>query len=156
MRAVRLLNIDGITPSELILTFRGCADANKKLLLQTSEPIKLIMEALLLDPEHVRNQGDLDQSLEVKGAIQCDAAESLMQLALFPAGRDMLLQQDASVLDVLRMLVDKALTEEARQYAEGALMALLPPEAVVHHEIDMDALHVFMSCKFTSDLRACD
>lgn len=121
------------------------SDANKTHLLQTSEPIKLIMEALLLNPEHVRNHGDLEQSDEVKGAIQCDAAESLMQLALFPPGRDVL-QQDASVLDALHMLVDKALTEEARQYAEGALMALLPPEAVVHHhEIDMDARHVFMS-----------
>jgi len=124
-----------------------CADINKKLLLQSPEPIKLVMEALLLDPEHMRQ----DQSQDVKGAIQCDAAECILQLALFPIGRDML-SQDASVLDALRMLVDKALTEEARQYAEGALMALLPPEAVVHHEIDMDALHVFMSCKFTSDL----
>jgi hypothetical protein len=32
-------------------------DTNKTLLLQSQEPIKLIMEALLLNPEHVRNQG---------------------------------------------------------------------------------------------------
>ena len=75
---------------------RCCADANKKLLIQTSEPIKLIMEALLLDPEHARNRGDFGQSDEVKAAIQCDAAECIMQLALFPPCRDML-RQDAAV-----------------------------------------------------------
>ena len=67
-----------------------------------------------------------------------------MQLALFDPGRDYL-QQHPSVLDALRMLTDKALTEDARQYAEGALMALLPPEAVAHHAIDVESLHVFMS-----------
>jgi len=134
------------------LSCRACADANKTLLIQTSEPIKLIMEALLLDPEHARNRGDFSQSDEVKGAIQCDAAECFMQLALFPPGRDML-QQDASVLDALRMLVDKALTEEARQYAEGALMALDPEAAAHHHEVDMDALHVMMSYQWAVQVR---
>ena len=130
---------------------RCCADANKKLLIRTSEPIKLIMEALLLDPEHARNRGDFGQSDEVKAAIQCDAAECIMQLALFPPCRDML-QQDAGVLDALRMLVDKALTEEARQYAEGAVMAL-DPEAAAHHEVDVDALHVMMSYQWAVQVR---
>eukprot|EP01043_Picozoa_sp_COSAG02_P051747 COSAG02_NODE_5486_length_4288_cov_1.915493_4_plen_132_part_00 len=92
------------------------SNQTQKLLIHSSEPIKLIAEALLLDPEHPRNRGDFSQSEEVKGAIQRDAAECFMQLALFDPGRDML-HQDPSVLDALRMLVDKALTEEARQYA---------------------------------------
>ena len=64
------------------------------------------------------------------------------------------LQRDAPVLDALRMLTDKALSEKARQYAEGALMALLPPEAAVHHEIDTDARHVFVSYQWA--VQVCD
>ena len=100
----------------------------------------------MLDPEHLRQ----DQDEDVKGAIQRDAAECLMQLALFGPARDML-QQDATLLDTLRMLVDKAWTEEAKQYAEGALMALDPHEH--EHEIDVDALHVMMSYQWAVQVR---
>ena len=74
-----------------------------------------------------------------------------MQLALFDPGRDML-HQDPSVLDALRMLVDKALTEEARQYSEGALMAL-DPKAAAHDEVDVDTLHVMVSYQWAAQVR---
>lgn len=132
------------------MIFCVCADANKKLLLHTSEPIKLITEALLLDPEHVRNRGDFSQRQEVRGAIQRDAAECFMQLVLFDPSQDML-KQEPSVLDALRMLVDKALTEEARQYAEGALM-ILDPEAAAHDEVDVDTQHVMVSYQWAAQV----
>ena len=73
-----------------------------------------------------------------------------MRTKAFCAGRDML-QKDASVLDALHMLVDKALTEEAKHYAEGALMALDPQEH--EHEIDVDALHVMVSYQWADQVR---
>ena len=56
-----------------------------------------------------------------------------------------MLQKDAAVIDSLRTLKDKALTEEASRFAEGALMALLPEEAAASRAVDTDALHVMMS-----------
>eukprot|EP01050_Picozoa_sp_SAG11_P000974 SAG11_NODE_38_length_21705_cov_24.667453_12_plen_606_part_00 len=120
------------------------SDANKTLLLQSAEPIKLITEALLLDPQHIRNHGALDQSEDTKGAIQRDAAECFMQLSLFEPGRKML-QNDAAAVDSLRTLKDKALTKEARRFAEGALMALLPEESAASRAVDTRAQHVMMS-----------
>jgi hypothetical protein len=134
-----------LPPSFIRCVVQLCiSDANKTLLLQSPEPIKLITEALLLDPQHIRNHGALDQSEDIKGAIQRDAAECFMQLALFEPGREML-QKDAAVIDSLRTLKDKALTEEASRFAEGALMALLPEEAAASRAVDTDALHVMMS-----------
>ena len=134
-----------LPPSFIRCVVQLCiSDANKTLLLQSPEPIKLITEALLLDPQHIRNHGALDQSEDVKGAIQRDAAECFMQLALYEPGREML-QKDAAVIDSLRTLKDKALTEEASRFAEGALMALLPEEAAASRAVDTDALHVMMS-----------
>jgi hypothetical protein len=119
-------------------------DVNKQLVLRSPELTKLLTEALLLDPEHVRR----DQSEDVKCAIQRDAAECIMQLALYELGRETL-QNVPEVLDALRMLVDReALTEEARRNAEGALMALDPQE--VAHAVTVDQLHVMMSCAFLS------
>ena len=72
-----------------------------------------------------------------------------MQLALFEPGRDYMRRQETAVLDAVRMLVDKAFSEEAtgKHFAEGALMALLPPEEKpsATHGLNSDALHVMLS-----------
>ena len=115
------------------------SDANKLLLMQSPLLTRLLVEALLVDPAHPRQE----QADAVKAGIQCDAAECFMQLALFEPARDAL-KQDAEVLDSLRAVVDKGITEEAKKSAEGALMALDPKEG--HREIDPDSLHVMMSC----------
>ena len=87
-----------------------------------------------------------EHRFHVVTAIQQDAAECFMQLALFDTTRDVL-KQDGSVRDALRMLADKgAMSEEAKMSAEGALMAL-DPKAV--HLRDVDDLHVMMSCQST-------
>jgi hypothetical protein len=88
-----------------------------------------------------------EHRFHVVTAIQQDAAECFMQLALFDTTRDVL-KQDGSVRDALRMLADKgAMSEEAKMSAEGALMAL-DPKAEVHLR-DVDDLHVMMSCQST-------
>ena len=72
------------------------SDANKKLLIQNPQLKKLLVEALLLDPDHPRQ----NQSADVKAAIQQDGAECLVQLALFePAAA--ILKQDEQVLSAL-------------------------------------------------------
>jgi hypothetical protein len=124
------------------------SDENKNMLLRSNGLMALLMEALLIDQSHGRqNQHDA-----TKGSIQRDALECFMQLALFDPGRDML-QKDVTLLDALRMLADKALTDQARHYAQGALMALLPPEAIIHSEIDPDTLHVFVSYQWAVQVR---
>jgi hypothetical protein len=105
------------------------------------------MEALLLDSEHTRQ----DQSEDVRGSIQRDAAECLMQLALFDPGRD-ILQKDESVLDALRTLIDHGMTDEAKQYAKGALMALLPPEEP--HPVRPDQVQGHVMVSYQWDVQA--
>ena len=83
----------------------------------------MLLEALLLDTSHTRQ----NQPEAVKAAIQRDAAECLLQIALCDSGRAALLVGDGmDVLDVLRALTEGrgALTDEAVISAHGALMAL--------------------------------
>ena len=115
------------------------SDVNKALLIRSPDLMKLLIEALLLDPEHTRQ----DQLETTKGTLQHDAAECFMQLALYEPGRDVL-QQSPGVLDALRMLVDKALTEEARKCAEGVLVALDPQVEAISGFCG-DQFHVMMS-----------
>jgi hypothetical protein len=110
------------------------SDINKELLikspeLKTSGPDNLLLSALLLDPQHVRQ----DEPDEVKAAVQQDASECFLQLATYGPGREML-QQLPEVHEALRTLVDKAWTDEARSNAEGALMALSVGEPDSGHQ----------------------
>ena len=111
-------------------------------MLQTAQLTTLLNEALLLDPDHVRQ----DQERSIKVILQQDAAECYLQLALFEPGRE-LLSSDTSVLDALRMLLDKAWSEEAKICARGALKQLCPERRPEPVEVDLDALHIMMSCK---------
>ena len=80
----------------------------------------MLLEALLLDTSHTRQ----NQPEAVKAAIQRDAAECLLQIALCDSGRALLVG-DGVVMDVLRALTEgRALTDEAVISAHGALMAL--------------------------------
>ena len=78
-----------------------------------------------------------------------DAAEAIEQLAVYPPTREALLQ-DPTVLDALREVADKGWTDEAKEYAAGALMALSdhPPDA--ERAVDLDQRHLMMSCQSTS------
>lgn len=116
------------------------SDSNKVLLIQSPDLTKMLIEGLLLAPDHNRQS----QDSAVKAQIQCDAAECFAQLAQFEPARDML-RDDPVILDVLRALATEASREEAKQSAEGALMSLDPQEVV--REIDVENLHVMMSCK---------
>jgi hypothetical protein len=116
------------------------SDAAKQMLLNNDGFIPHMIDGLMLDPEHPRK--DTDEA--IKTAVQRDFAECLQQIALFPPGCDALKPND-DVLQALSTLKDKAWSEEAKICAEGALMALIPPE----HREDIEALHIMMSCECT-------
>ena len=97
-----------------------------------------LIDGLMLDPEHPRK--DTDEA--IKTAVQRDFAECVQQIALFPAGCEALTVNE-TVVQALLTLKDKAWSEEAKVCAEGALMALIPPE----HLEDIEALHIMMSCE---------
>lgn len=54
---------------------------------------------------------------------QRNYTETLQQLALYPAGREALLQE-SSMMKALEQVAGSGMTPEAREHAEGALLAL--------------------------------
>ena len=129
------------------------SDANKELLLRADGLIRVLTDSLLLDPDHpLRTQqtrpgevlfGATDFEA-VKGPVQRDFAEAIEQLAVYRPGREALLQ-DPTVLDALREVADKGWTDEAKEYAAGALMALSDHQPDAERVVDQR--HVMMSCK---------
>ena len=73
-----------------------------------------------------------------------DFAEAIQQLAAFPPGREALLQEP-SVVDALQEVVDKGWTDEAKEHAAGALMALSDHQPDAERAVAPDQRHVMMS-----------
>ena len=63
----------------------------------------------------------------MQAVFQRNYTETLQQLALFPAGREAILQEPL-VLKALEEVAERGMTPEAREHAEGALMALSDKE----------------------------
>jgi hypothetical protein len=95
------------------------SDANKPLLLANESFIPYLTDALLLDQGHPR----AGMKAELKIWCQQHHAECLAQLAVYEPGRQALLQ-DPSVLPVLQAVAEAGLSEEAREFAQAALLAL--------------------------------
>eukprot|EP01046_Picozoa_sp_COSAG06_P019444 COSAG06_NODE_1387_length_9616_cov_4.512136_2_plen_428_part_00 len=120
------------------------SDHNKAMLLQNDGFIPLILDGLLLDPEHPRK----DTNGDIKAVIQKDFGECIQQISLFPAGREAL--KTAGIVEILDELVDKAWSEGAKDCARGALMQLTDRHVEVH--VDPDALWIMMSCECRPNL----
>ena len=103
------------------------SDANKALLVRSEALIPLLLSTMLLDSDSVRQSS----SEAVKGAVQNDSAECMLQLSLFEQGRE-LLAGNSAVMEVLHALHEggRALTPAAKSAAEGALLAI---EGRAHH-----------------------
>ena len=121
------------------------SDAAKQMLLNNAGFVPHMIDGLMLDPEHPRK--DTDEA--IKTAVQRDFAECIQQISLFPTGCDAL-KADSAVVDVLDALVDKAWSEEAKDCARGALMQLTDRHHEAVAEVDLDALHIMMSCECSS------
>ncbi len=125
------------------------SDTNKELLLTTEGLIPLLVDSLLLDPEHPRKSnaamlGTTDWD-GAKGPVQRDFAEAIAQLAMFPPGREAL-QRDPVVAEALQQVAAEGWTQEARQFAKTALLAMSDrqPEAIQVHQ-NHDHKHIMLS-----------
>jgi hypothetical protein len=117
------------------------SDVNKMLLVRCPDLVALITDMLLLDPEHARqNQGEA-----IKAAIQKDAAECFYHLALFDLGRQMLMQDEAAMETLSNASKDQTLTDEARENAYGAMMAV--NGRAREPEPQPGQKHVMLSCE---------
>ena len=126
----------------------GCR--NKAFLIQSPGLIPLLLDALFLDPDHVRKDADEDQ---MKRPLQADAAESYLQISLFESGRE-LLSQDHAAMEALHALANgQAFSEEAAVSARGALMVIegRHPEPPTPGD-DNGARHVMVSYQWCANL----
>jgi hypothetical protein len=122
------------------------SDANKGLLVQSAELSTLLREGLFADPDHARSEGGkLAQELDVRVALQCDAAECCLQLALYPPGKA-LLAEDAALMHALHALADedeesgKAFSKDAQKSAHGAIMTIEGPSGLAEPEPELDSV----------------
>ena len=95
------------------------------------------------DPPNLRAENAADPE-GAHATCQCICAEALQQLALFDPGRDAL-QQDHSIVASLEGVVDQGMTEEAKEHARGALIAL---RGVAEHDgasPNMEPNHIMLS-----------
>lgn len=75
-----------------------------------------------------------------------DIVEAIAQLAMYQPGREALLQ-DPTVAAALQQVVAEGWTDEARENAESALLAMSGRQPEAGHEQDSDHKHIMMSCK---------
>ena len=143
--------VDGIFPhtmfsptAEYLTVGHMCvSDENKRMLLAHPDFLPMLVSGLLLAPDHPR------QSAPEAQRVWCQTmhAECLMQLAVFPPGREALLESPA-VLGALEALAEQALSDEARDFGRGALIALTGEQGGSPRAPDgSDGAHVMLSCK---------
>ena len=132
------------------------SDANKTLLVKSSALlVPLLLSTLFLEADHILS--DLDR--DIKAAIQTDAANCFLQIAVFGPGREMLAAEGAA-MEALHALADgHALTPEAKLSAAGAIMAIegrshepQPESMAVEHGVE--GKHLMVSCECRRQLLA--
>ena len=121
------------------------SDANKNLLLNVDGLLRVLVDALLLDPEHPQRAHPTFEANSVP--VQRDFTEALQQLAVFPAGREALLAEP-SAAEALQHVAEHGWSEEAQECAQGALSALSDREALS----DVDADHFLSHHRVVFDL----
>ena len=130
------------------------SDLNKDLLLKCSGFIPLLVDSLLLDPEHPRMENTTMSGVtdweRVKAPVQRDFTEAIAQLAMFPPGREALLQ-DSAVAEALQQVAVVGWTTESQAFAQSALLALSgrqPDATQTTH--DHAQPHLMVSCECRS------
>ena len=88
-----------------------------------------------------------------KAWCQTTHCECLAQMAVFPQGRKELLLQDPAlrVCEALQAVVERGLSDEAKEHAKSALLALSDTELVM---VDEGQKHVMLSCAFPAQCDA--
>ena len=143
---------------------------NKSLLLKADDFIFVLIDSLLLDDDHPRRaQPDFDKFAP---AVQCDFAEAIAQLAMYPPGRQALLLAEEEegntpgmgAIEALRQVASEGWTQEAKLFAESALAALADRQPSSSKGTGMGTgtaahmkkqaqqqKHVMLSCEYTHD-----
>ena len=129
------------------------SDHHKTLLLRNPDLIPHLLTGLFLDPDHPKGLKAQEilgphaapTPLEVQAVFQERYAEALAQLALFPAGKDALLADEAAVA-ALEELVERGMTDETKEFARNALIGL---RGFAEHEA-VAAEHVMLSYEWSS------
>ncbi len=129
------------TPDTIQAVELCVSDTNKPLVLANPEFITYLVDALLLQPDHPR----AGLKLELRSWCQAMHTECLAQLAVFPEGKKALLQEP-SVSEALKVVADVGLSQDARQHAQSALIALSDTELQAVSE--GFPKHVMLSCKW--------
>jgi hypothetical protein len=125
--------------ADAIMALELCiSDANKLLLLAHRDFLPYVVDALLLDADHPR----AGMKPELKSWCQQHHAECLAQLAAFEPARETL-RAEPSVIPALEVVAEGGLSEEARKFAEAALLALSDKEL---HNDGEGQKHVMLSC----------
>jgi hypothetical protein len=125
--------------ADTIMALELCiSDANKPLLLAHRDFLPYVVDALLLDADHPR----AGMKPELKSWCQQHHAECLAQLAAFEPARETL-RAEPSVIPALEVVAEGGLSEEARKFAEAALLALSDKEL---HNDGEGQKHVMLSC----------
>ena len=109
------------------------------VLIADKDFIPYLVDALLLDPAHPR----AEMKEDLKAWCQQHHCEALAQLSVHEDCRPALLQ-DTSVLPALEAVAKTGLTEEARGFAEAALVALRDQK--LQMVVDGQK-HVMLSCE---------
>ena len=128
------------------------------MLVKSSALVPLLVAALFIyvDAEHVRFSVDA----EVKAAVQSDAVNCFLQIAVFAPGRELLVA-DGGAMEALHALAvegnDLALTPDAQLAAAGAILAIEgrthePQPEMIAAQHGMVGRHVMVSCECTCPL----
>ena len=148
---VFLTIMDGRLPVPLIVQMSRFAlnvsvsDRHKRLLLKSPDLWTVIRLGLFIDPDHPK----ASTPVAIQEVFQRDYSEALQQLALFPAGREAILAE-APIVKALEEVAERGLTPEAREHAEGALMALSDKE--MQASDSEGPKHIMLSYQVSHDL----
>lgn len=128
-----------LPPHWLVPVLHLCiSDENKRLLMESPTLVPLLLSALFLEDDHARK----DSAESMKAPIQAHAAECFLHLAVYEPAREVL-KTDPAVIEALRLLEGRALTQEARKAAYSAATAI---EGITHAaEPTAEGSHIMMS-----------
>ena len=130
------------TPDRMLVLHLAVSDVNKQLLLGNAKFVSYLISGLFLDIDHPRaNLTD-----EIKAWNQQMHAECFAQIAMYDPGRSVLLENPA-VSEALEAVTERGMSEQARTFAQTALVAMKGEELRMRMEGDT---HVMLSYQWNS------
>ena len=130
------------------------SDHHKALLLNHPDAVTHLVAGLFLDPDHpmglrakeILGEHAKPTAVGIQQIWQHNYSEALEQLALFPAGREVLLSSQHAVA-ALEEVAERGMTPEAQGCAAGALVAL---KGFAPSQMDVVTKHVMLSYQWNS------